>query len=186
MSKLNDFLDVLVGHFDNTEQMKQLETKGVTDFPFSRHVNTICNDKIMNMPENFAGVFMVEESYYTAKGNTHSSPHIFLFEEEENGVRLTSYEIPEGYQKSDFTYEKLGNIEYECLKKSEKFTPALYILKDNVWEGGSVSMFSPVLKFTLFERFSGEQLEVSESMEVNGNRTFGYDEPIIYKRAKQA
>ena len=43
-------------------------------------------------------------------------------------------------------------------------------------------MFSPVLKFTLFERFSAEWLEVSESMEVNGKRTFGYDEPIIYKR----
>ena len=41
-------------------------------------------------------------------------------------------------------------------------------------------MFSPVLKFTLFERFSREQLEVSESMEVNGRRTFGFDEPIIY------
>ena len=52
-----------------------------------------------------------------------------------------------------------------------------------MWEGGSVSMFSPVLKFTLFERFSSQCLEVSESMEVNGKKTFGYDEPILYKRA---
>lgn len=43
-------------------------------------------------------------------------------------------------------------------------------------------MFSPVLKFTLFERFSNEGLEVSESMEVNGKRTFGYDVPILYHR----
>lgn len=43
-------------------------------------------------------------------------------------------------------------------------------------------MFSPVLKFTLFERFSKECLEVSESMEVNGKKTFGYDEPILYMR----
>ena len=57
-----------------------------------------------------------------------------------------------------------------------------YIEKDGVWEGGSTSMFSPVLKFTLFERFSEEYLEVSETMEVRGKRTFGYDEPIIYKR----
>jgi len=34
----------------------------------------------------------------------------------------------------------------------------------------------------LFERFSEEYLEVSETMEVRGKRTFGYDEPIIYKR----
>lgn len=46
-------------------------------------------------------------------------------------------------------------------------------------------MFSPVLKFSLHEKFTENQLEVSESMEVNGKRTFGYDEPIIYKRIKQ-
>ena len=45
-------------------------------------------------------------------------------------------------------------------------------------------MFTPVLKFKLFERFSEEMLEVSETMEMNGKRTFGYDEPIIYRRIK--
>ena len=182
MSRLNDFLEVLTGQFDNSEQLKDLENRGVKDFPFARHINTICNDKIKNLPDDFKGVFMVEESYYTTNGKTHSSPHLFLFEEETEGVRLISYEIPEGYDKSDFTYEKLGSVEYLNLKKSEKFTPALYSLKDDGWEGGSVSMFSPVLKFTLFERFSRERLEVAESMEMNGKRTFGYDEPIIYKR----
>lgn len=43
-------------------------------------------------------------------------------------------------------------------------------------------MFSPVLKFTLWERFSPEVLEVSETMEVNGKKTMGYDRPILYKR----
>ena len=59
---------------------------------------------------------------------------------------------------------------------------SLYTKKGDVWEGGSISMFSPVVKFTLFERFSTDRLEVSETMEVNGKRTFGFDEPIIYKR----
>ena len=65
------------------------------------------------------------------------------------------------------------------LKALQRFTPALYTEKDGVWEGGSVSMFSSVLKFSLFERFSEEVLEVSESMEVNGKKTFGYDVPIL-------
>ena len=54
--------------------------------------------------------------------------------------------------------------------------------KAGVWEGGSTSMFTPVMRFQLFERFSKECLEVSETMEVNGKRTFGYDEPICYKQ----
>ena len=38
------------------------------------------------------------------------------------------------------------------------------------------------MTFKLWEKFSDDFLEVSESMEVIGKRTFGYDEPIIYKR----
>lgn len=182
MSRLNDFMDILTGHFDNTEQYKEMEGNGVKNFPFAEHINTICNYKIKNLPEDFQGVFVVEESYYTTNGSTHAAPHLFLFAEEAQGIRLTSYEIPEGYDKNSFTYEKLTEVKYEDLKPSEKFTPALYVLKDGAWEGGSVSMFSPVLKFTLFERFTSDRLEVSESMEVNGKKTFGYDEPILYKR----
>ena len=76
----------------------------------------------------------------------------------------------------------MKNADYTELKKSEKFTPALYHEKDGIWEGGSTSQFSPVMTFKLWEKFSDSCLEVSESMEVNGKKTFGYDEPIIYKR----
>ena len=163
------------------EQFEKMKLNNL-DFPYAKHVNTICNDKITNLPKDFKGIFMVEESYYTVNGNTHATPHLFLFTEEENGIELTSYELPNGYDKNTFTYKDLKPVDYNELKLSEKFTPALYVEKDGVWEGGSTSMFSPVLKFTLFERFSKEYLEVSESMEVNGKKTFGYDEPIFYKR----
>lgn len=179
MSKLNDFIQILSGHFNNAQQY---EAKKAENFPYAEHVNTPCNDKIQGLPADFAGVFLVEESYFTAGGNTHAAPHLFLFTEQPDGILLTSYDLPAGYDKDSFTYEKLQPVQYADLKPSAKFTPALYTLKDGVWEGGSVSMFSPVLKFTLFERFSPEVLEVSESMEVNGKKTFGYDEPILYKR----
>ena len=71
----------------------------------------------------------------------------------------------------------MKNVEYSDLKRSEKFTPALYQEKDGVWEGGSVSQFTPVMTFRLWERFSETCLEVSESMEVNGKKTFGYEVP---------
>lgn len=177
MNQLDAFLKILCGHFDNAAQIQELEREGVTDFPFARHVNTVCNDKITGLPADFPGKFVLEESYYTTNGKTHASPHLFLFTQEGEDVKLTSYELPKG---SD-TYETMAPMAYEDLKVSEKFTPAVYTLRDGVWEGGSVSMFSPVLKFTLFERFSPEVLEVSETMEVNGKRTFGYDQPILYR-----
>ena len=76
----------------------------------------------------------------------------------------------------------MKSVDYSELKKSEKFIPAIYKENNGSWEGGSVSQFTPVMTFRLWERFSEACLEVSESMEVNGKRTFGYDVPIIYKR----
>lgn len=182
MNTLDNFMKILTGDFDNREQIEELAKEGITDFPFSKHKNTICNDKIKNLPADFDGFFMVEESHYAMSGKENGLANLFLFTQEGDDVKLTSYEIPAGYEKNSFTYDKMGEVEFEELKPSAKFTPAVYTLKDGVWEGGSVSMFSPVLKFTLFERFSPEFLEVSESMEVNGRRTFGFDRPIIYKR----
>ena len=106
-----------------------------------------------------------------------------LITENADGILLSSYEIPEGEDRNAFSYASMKNVDYSKLKKSEKFTPALYREKDGIWEGGSTSPFSPVMIFKLWERCSDSCLEVSESMEVNGKRTFGYDEPIIYKRA---
>ena len=99
-----------------------------------------------------------------------------------HGILLSSYEIPEGEDKNTFSYDSMKNVDYSELKKSKKFKPALYHENDGIWEGGSTSQFSPVMTFKLWEKFSDSCLEVSEIMEVNGKRTFGYDDPIIYKR----
>ena len=53
MSNLDCFLSLLIGNFDNSEQFKDFENNGVKAFPFAEHVNTICNNKIKNLPENF-------------------------------------------------------------------------------------------------------------------------------------
>ena len=142
--KTEEFVKLMTGHFDNKEQFTEMKAAGKI-FPYAQHVNTVCNDKINNIPEDFHGIFIVED-------------------------------------KNTFSYDSMKNVDYSKLKKSEKFTPALYHENGGVWEGGSTSRFSPVMTFKLWEKFSDSCLEVSEGMEVNGKRTFGYDEPIIYKR----
>lgn len=181
MSKLDDFMQLLCGKFDNREQFEAKQATGET-FPLAHHVNTACNDKILGLPDDFAGTFMVEESYYEVDGRKSASPHLFLFTEKKDGVLLISYDTPEGNDKRSFSYATMVPAEFSSLRESGKFTPALYREHDGVWEGGSDSMFSPVMRFHLFERFSADVLEVSESMEMNGKRVFGFDEPILYKR----
>ena len=186
MSRLDDFLRLLCGRFDNTQQLRELGETGGPALPLAKHVNTVCNDRIAGLPADFPGKFVLEESYYTTDGRTHASPHLFLFTEEGEAVKLTSYQLPKGPGGGPVTYRTLPPMQWQDLEISGKFTPALYTLRDGVWEGGSVSMFSPVLKFTLYERFSPEALEVTETMEMNGKRTFGYDVPIVYRRTAAA
>ena len=75
MSKLTDFIKLMTGHFDNKEQFDKMQAEGKT-YPYAKHINTVCNDKIKNLPENFNGTFVVEESYYETDGKSHAS-HIF-------------------------------------------------------------------------------------------------------------
>ncbi|WP_417043922.1 hypothetical protein [Dysosmobacter sp.] len=185
MNQLQEFVSLLAGTFDNHVQLADFEARGVTGYPAARHVNTVLNDRIDGLPEDFNGVFMLEESDYTVNGRTNPMPHLFLFTLEPDGrVKLTSYDMPAGYTKETFRAESLGRLRYQDLTPSAKFTPALYEKKDGGWEGGSESMFTPVLKFKLWERFTSDVLVVSESMEMNGKRTFGYDQPLEYRRCQ--
>ena len=52
MMKLDNFIGMMTGHFDNKDQFKKMQAEGKT-YPYAEHVNTICNDKINNLPEDF-------------------------------------------------------------------------------------------------------------------------------------
>lgn len=82
MMKLENFVGMMTGHFDNKDQFNKMQADGKI-YPYAEHVNTICNDKINNLPEDFKGKFVVEESYYEINGKgklfiSVSSSYIFV------------------------------------------------------------------------------------------------------------
>ena len=48
MMKLDNFVGMMTGHFDNKDQFNKMQEEGKT-YPYAEHVNTICNDKINNI-----------------------------------------------------------------------------------------------------------------------------------------
>lgn len=46
--KLDKFIGMMTGHFDNKEQFTEMKEEGKI-FPYAQHVNTVCNDKIKNL-----------------------------------------------------------------------------------------------------------------------------------------
>lgn len=68
MMEIKKFVELMTGEFDNKEQFMEMKEAGKS-FPYAQHINTVCNDKIKNIPEDFNGIFVVEESYYETDGN---------------------------------------------------------------------------------------------------------------------
>lgn len=111
-------------------------------------------------------------------------PHLFLFFlNNDNNVVLTSYEIPSDINKDEFKNDNKDLVmDYTKLLKSEKFTPMTYIEKDGVFSGECISTFGPGITFELKESTSSDKLVVSEIFKRNGKATFGFEEPLVYKR----
>ena len=68
MMKLDNFVGMMTGHFDNKDQFNKMQAEGKT-YPYAEHVNTVCNDKINNLPEDFKGKFVVEERKPLIRGS---------------------------------------------------------------------------------------------------------------------
>lgn len=179
MNTLEQFINLLCGDFDNKEQLKSNCT-----LPLAAHVNRVCNDKIKHLPEDFKGYFVIEESYYTTNDRTTYLPHLFLFTLNDAGkVQLNSYEIPSDVSKENFKNDNPDLImDYETLEPSAKFNPMVYEQSGSSFKGKSVSDFGHGLIFTLEEETSPDGLIVKETFMREGKRTFGFDEPLIYKR----
>lgn len=182
---LETFVQNLCGEFNNDEQIKRQGESGKITHPHASHINGICNNKIKNLPENFKGYFVIEESYYEQSGRKNFLPHLFLLTlGKNNKVVLESYEIPETISHKDFRNNNQSlKMDYNKLKKSEKFNPMIYDEENGVFTGESVSMFSPITKFILKERIEDNILYISEVFYEDNKKTFGFEDPIIYKRA---
>ena len=52
MMEIKKFVELMTGEFDNKEQFMEMKEAGKS-FPYAQHINTVCNDKIKNIPEYF-------------------------------------------------------------------------------------------------------------------------------------
>lgn len=184
MKTLERFISNLCGDFNNDKQIEEEMKVGQVSSPKAKHINRVCNDKIENLPDDFKGYFVIEESYYEVGGRKNILPHLFLFSLNKAGkVVLTSYELPEGVKKEDFKHDnEMLKMDYNHLERSAKFNPMVYEENGEAFEGTSISDFGNGLIFTLREKTLPKSLEVSEIFERNGKKTFGFDSPIIYDK----
>lgn len=88
MADLINFVTLLNGKFDNKDQFEKI-SKTNPQYPYAKHINTICNSKIANLPNGFEGVFMIEESYYSVQGTIREKELPSLFSGNHTNVYIS-------------------------------------------------------------------------------------------------
>jgi hypothetical protein len=184
---LNTFQQYITGDFDNSEQVVAEIKAGKQIHPLAIHVNRVANSKINNLPANFNGFFVIEESYYLNEGKpVDVKPYLFLFTSKTSTeIELTVYQLPEGVKKEEFRNDNQTLfIDYYALKPSPTFKGAVYKWneKSKTFSTNAPNDLGNGMKFTLIETFTANQLSVMELLEKDGKRLTPYDTPIIYKR----
>ena len=116
MNALDNFVNFLCGEFDNSEQLQDLKSKGIEDYPYARHINYVCNDKMLNVDKEVNGKFLILESYYTINGRTRELPHFFLITQDNfETIKCLAF-IPQIF------FQKIQSCESnnKCRKKNPK------------------------------------------------------------------
>jgi hypothetical protein len=190
-TKISDFdlyKTYIQGDLDNKEQIEAEIKAGKQIHPYAKHVNRLFDGKIKNLPNNYNGFYILEESYYTYPDKpTEIKPYLFWFEKTESGqVRLHSLQIPKEWDKKDVRNDNPNfMLEYKDLQESPTFKPAIYTRTDNGFYIKAPIDLPNGMKFTLEETISKDYFEVMESLEKDGKLLTPYTTPIMYKRIKR-
>jgi hypothetical protein len=189
-TQLSDFelyKTYIQGDLDNKEQVDAQIKAGKQIHPYAKHVNRLFDSKIKNLPKDYNGFYILEESYYTFPNKpTEIKPYLFWFEKTEQGqVKLHSLQLPKEIDKKELRNDNTKlSIDYKDLKDSPTFKPAIYAKTDKGFYIKAPVDLPNGMKFTLEETIGKESFEVMELLEKGGKSMTPYSTPIIYKRIK--
>jgi hypothetical protein len=187
-NQLSDFelyKTYIQGDLDNIEQINSEVKAGKQIHPYAKHVNRLLDAKIKNLPKDYNGFYILEESYYTYPNKPmEEKPYLFWFEKTGKGeIRLHSLQIPKNIDKKDLKNDnKKLSLNYADLKDSPTFKPAIYTRTANGFYIKAPVDLPNGMKFTLEETIGKETFEVMELLEKGGKSMTPYSTPIIYKR----
>lgn len=186
ITDLELFLSYLTGDFSNARQFAAEEGSREDIHPLAIHVNRPITSRVRNLPADFSGEFLLEESYYYYRdGTTKVKPHLFHFSENpDKQVVLRAYGLPEDMDPPGVRCENPALVfDYKSLKISSTFDITMkYTRNSNNTFSGSARVERGSVTFTLKETIGPDILEVMELLEKEGRRLTPYSTPIRYHR----
>jgi hypothetical protein len=108
-SPLKDIEHYVTGTFSNFKQVYGEILAGNQVHPLGVEKSANANSKIVNLPLDFDGVFVIHEAFYfPPSGPMVSKPNLFLFEESDGSVKISSYVSP--VPPSDLRNDNFGKL----------------------------------------------------------------------------
>ena len=77
--KLDNFIGMMTGHFDNKEQFDMMQKTGKI-YPYAEHINTICNDKIKIFLWILMENLLLKKVIMKSMESDMHPPHLFLLQ----------------------------------------------------------------------------------------------------------
>lgn len=184
MSLIDLFISYIAGTFANTAQVRREATAGNPVHPQARHVIGVVNHKIANLPDNFDGYFVIEESYFTLPDREVHKHYLFSYVPlDTERIVLTSYNVPSDIPPESFTNDNPDiSLNYDQLEVSPRFQPLVINYVDGEFVGKNISAFGPDTLFRFGMRITPSAMFITELLEKDGERIAGYDTPIEYVR----
>jgi len=186
---LAKFSEILCGTLDNQEQIDQEIQQGKQLHPYAKHVTAICNHKIINIPEDYEGIYILEESYYIypGKNETEIKPLFFYVRSDgKSKAFLQSVQIPSHLQAEEVTNANENLVfDWNALEiRNFGIAEYIYIKEEECFKVDHKADLGDGVTFRLIETLSIKGLEVMELVHKNGVKLTPYDTPIQYKRIK--
>lgn len=179
------FQKIIVGVFDNQEQVDLERSKNAQVHPLAKHVTDIMDEKVDNVPEGFDGTFILEESYYHHVNKPYEIKPL-LFKITPNGpydIFLESLMVPERLDKKEVINANAElRFDYFELKANAAFGKAHYHNMGDYFLVKHFADFGHGITFDFQEKLTTDTLQVMELWMKNGESITPYQEPILYKR----
>ena len=185
MGKILDrFVEIICGDHDNSEQLAENDKKGIRVHPYAKHITRVCNDLVDNLPEDFDGIYILEESYHTYPDRPREFKPLFYFiQEVEDGVTLQSIAIPESWEAKELVNSNKNlKFDFNELKQEQKFGTAHFKFQDDYFITDHRCDFGKGQTFRLTKKIAADHHEVMEMYLDAGESMTPYDTPLIYKR----
>jgi len=179
------FQKIIVGVFDNQKQVKAELASGKQVHPEAKHVTEIIDHRVSNIPSDFVGTFILEESYYSHTNGQYEVKPLF-FKVSPHGpydIYLQSVIIPDHLDKSKVVNSNVDlHFDYTNLIVNDKFGKALYHNMGDYFIVNHLANFGSGLTFNLIETLTEDQLQVMELLKKDGTPITTYSSPILYDR----